>query len=222
MSNSVVVADGFLSATNILIGASSAVCDNLFQLDSGSVIVTNTSTAATLEVRRGKLVLNGGTLQVNRFVMTNSCAQFIRTGGTLIYGSAVLAANLDADGDGVPNGYEQAHGLDPLNAADANADSDGDGLTNLQEFQTGTDPTNSASAFRILGAVARNDDVLVAWATAGGRTNAVQSATDLAGGYTNVSLSIFLPGTGDTTTNYLDVGAATNGAGRFYRIKLVP
>jgi hypothetical protein len=32
----------------------------------------------------------------------------------------------DVDGDGIPNGYELAHGLDPFNPADASLDSDGD------------------------------------------------------------------------------------------------
>ena len=109
-----------------------------------------------------------------------------------------------------------------MSAADASADNDGDGLSNLREYFAGTDPTNSASAFRILGVVATNDDVLVTWATAGGRTNIVQSATHLAGSYTNVSPNIVIPGSGDATTNYLGAGATTNGPTRFYRIRLVP
>jgi Bacterial TSP3 repeat len=191
-------------------------------ITGGSLFVTNSAQTASIVVSGGTFTMTGGTVIADRFVMTNSCAQFVRTGGTLIYGNAILATNLDADGDGLPNGWEQAYGLDPLNAADATADNDGDGMSNLQESLTGTDPTNSSSAFRVLSVVATNDDMLVTWSCGGGRTNVVQSAPDVGGSYSNVSPNVVLSGSGDVTTNYLDVGAATNAGSRFYRIRLVP
>jgi alpha-tubulin suppressor-like RCC1 family protein len=45
----------------------------------------------------------------------------------------------DADNDGLPNDYETANGLNPVDASDAQSDSDMDGLTVLEEFTAGTD-----------------------------------------------------------------------------------
>lgn len=46
----------------------------------------------------------------------------------------------DSDGDGMPDAWEIANGLDPDNPADASRDTDGDGVTNLQEYLAGTSP----------------------------------------------------------------------------------
>jgi len=46
----------------------------------------------------------------------------------------------DTDGDGMPDWWETAHGLDPLSAADAGLDFDGDGLSNLEEWRRGLSP----------------------------------------------------------------------------------
>lgn len=209
-------------SSDLIIGDCGGSATGVLILAEGCLFVTNASHTAFVDVRGGTLTVNGGALVADRLVMTNSCGRFIKSGGSFMITTLQLDLALDADGDGLPNGWEQSHGLDPLNAADASADNDGDGLSNLQEYLAGTDPTNSASAFRITSVVRTDNDVLVTWATAGGRTNLVQSATDLTGSYINISANIVLPGSGDMTTNYLDAGGATNGASRYYRVRLVP
>ena len=137
----------------------------------------------------------------------------------------LLDPNKDQDGDGIPNGFEQAHGLNPFNAGDANLDSDGDGMSNLQEFLAGTDPTNPNSMFLITSVVGIGSDVLINWTTGIGRTNALQwTAGTGDGSYnTNNFADLFIAtNTTGTGTNYLDAGGATNSPARYYRVRLVP
>ncbi|QDH72513.1 pectate lyase [Brevundimonas sp. M20] len=41
---------------------------------------------------------------------------------------------IDSDGDGMPDDWERAHGLNPASAADGSNDSNGDGFTNLEDW----------------------------------------------------------------------------------------
>jgi hypothetical protein len=52
------------------------------------------------------------------------------------------AAARDSDGDGMPNRWEKAHGLDPFRA-NARGNPDRDGLRNLAEFTASTDPQDA-------------------------------------------------------------------------------
>ncbi len=52
--------------------------------------------------------------------------------------------NVDTDGDGMPDGYEARHFLNPL-ADDTEEDPDFDALTNFREFLRGSDPNNANS-----------------------------------------------------------------------------
>jgi hypothetical protein len=54
--------------------------------------------------------------------------------------TANISTVLDSDGDGMPDVWEIANGLNPNDPTDANLDPDNDGLTNLQEYQLGTNP----------------------------------------------------------------------------------
>lgn len=69
--------------------------------------------------------------------------------GGVLSPSAILAFTTDADGDGLPDVWESANGLNPTNATDRLLDADGDGMLNWQEYTAGTDPKDAASYLRI-------------------------------------------------------------------------
>ena len=202
---------------DLTVGFDSASSNNLVELDSGSVVVTNATADAVLEVRSGELVLNGGVLQADKLVMTNACGLLIHHGGTLIVGSVVLDPNLSAVGDGIPNGWKQHYGLNPLDPTLDGKDLDGAGFTVRQDYLAGTDPTNASSAMRMLGLTMQGSDVLITWQAGGNRTNVLQSASSIRGVYFTITPNIVIPNVGDVVTNYLDRGAATNTTGRVYR-----
>ena len=81
----------------------------------------------------------------------------------------------DADGDGIPDGWEIANAPDP-NSNDANADPDGDGASNVMEFSAGTNPHDPSSVFRVTGMTRNGSNLTLTWASVSGKTYVVQSA----------------------------------------------
>ena len=222
---------GVTTMTNLVLGNCTLGTPGYMIVNSGDVFVTNAAHTATLDVRDGFVLMNGGQLTVDRLVITNSCGLFFHDAGTLSVGTLVLGPNLDADDDGLPNGWELSHGLDPLSSTGVNGasgDPDHDGFSNLEEYQAGTDPQIfNSNPLHVTSIVQQGNNVLVTWLTTGGKTNVLQFTTGATGGiYSNnfaaLSPVIVPAGVGLTTTNYLDIGGATNSPARYYRVRLIP
>ncbi|HTS18944.1 MAG TPA: hypothetical protein VMP11_15330 [Verrucomicrobiae bacterium] len=212
-----------VSSTLMIGNLSSNVGVGEMTIAGGVFAVTNATHTATLNVLNGTVSVNGGTLLVDTLVVTNNSGRFLHNGGTIIARTLVLDPNLSASGDALPNWWKQQYGLDPLSSNGVNGvdgDPDGDGLSNLQEYLMGTNPTNGSSAFRIISVTQTGNDILLTWTTHGGHANVVQAAPEPGGSYSTISPLITIPGSGDMTTNYLDVGGATNTPARFYRVAL--
>jgi hypothetical protein len=75
---------------------------------------------------------------------------------------------VDSDEDGMPDGWEVIHSLDPL-LADGQVDADGDGLTNEMEFRAGTNPRLASSGLRLETEVMKAGGWVVRWSSVPGK-----------------------------------------------------
>jgi hypothetical protein len=128
-----------------------------------SVEVTNTATLPLgYRWRRNSAYLADGYFVLTQhtafFTITNAAPPFInyavvvtnvaKSAGNLS-ATAVLTFLADADGDGLPDSWEAAFGLNPASSLDRDLDDDGDGALNWQEYATDTNPTNRFSYLKI-------------------------------------------------------------------------
>ena len=208
--------------TYMAVGYNPVYYDNLCQLNTGLIAVTNQTHDAELEVYGGEFLLAGGTLNVDWLVVTNAGALFVHTGGKLIYRNLQLDPNQSVVGDGIPNWWKQQYGLDPFDPNLAGEDSDHDGMNNLQEYLAGTNPTNAASCLKITSLTPTNGNIRVSWLAVGGRSYVLQTNSIMGSSFADASPVINIPGTGQVVTNYLDSGNAPGSRTRFYRVRLGP
>jgi lysophospholipase L1-like esterase len=144
-----------------------------------------------------------------------------------------VAGAADSDGDGIPDAWEIARGLNP-GVNDAGLDVDGDGFTNREEYLADTNPLDPASSLRITS-VARNPagQNVVNWRSAGGVRYRIQYRDGAMGAYNaaftdlprSAGLEIDPASPGSVSTRSftddftLTPGTTTN---RYYRVKVVP
>lgn len=129
----------------------------------------------------------------------------------------LLNSAADSDGDGMPDGWEWEHGLDPV-ADDAALDLDGDGMPNRDEHVAGTDPSSRDSVLKVdLTPSPPGAGWRLSWPSVAGRIYTVLGARQLGGGSGWDILADGIAGTGGTLAFDLPAGA---GEPRYGRVRV--
>lgn len=150
--------------------------------------------------------------RTSRAVIGNTAANWTGQNATPGSVNAGQTAISDSDGDGIPDAYEDSHGLDKFDAADAALDADGDGYTNLEEYRLGTDPQNGASRFQALVTIS-GSGFRISFQANAGVAYTIQYRDEMDGAW--LPLASVPAGGSSQTVTYDD---ATNGSRRFYRV----
>lgn len=112
--------------------------------DTGQTVVTRTFNNTTLvtNVHNGSATWQDDSDPpvLNRMAVNLHAGVRLFFSNTPLEDSPAFASIKDTDEDGMPDVWENAHGLNKNSAADAGLDVEGDGLSNLREFLAGTDP----------------------------------------------------------------------------------
>jgi hypothetical protein len=121
--------------------------------------------------------------------------------------------NSDTDGDGMPDSWESANGLNPTNPDDAGQDADGDGLKNLDEYLAGTDPQDPGSSLRLQ--ITRPGNVVLRFTAVPNKGYTIESRDDLATGSWGHMQDVAPSSTG----GLVQVTDTRPGGQRFYRLR---
>jgi hypothetical protein len=121
-----------------------------------------------------------------------------------------FAGEPDTDNDGMPDAWEDAHGLN-RNVNDADGDPDHDGMTNIQEYQAGTDPQDAQSNLRLV--IVSLSPVTLRFNAAADKSYVVEYRNTLATG-SWITLANVSAGAARTVS----VNDPSSNSSRFYRV----
>ncbi|SVE17796.1 uncharacterized protein METZ01_LOCUS470650 [marine metagenome] len=130
----------------------------------------------------------------------------------------------DTDGDLLPDGWEVARGLDPLQH-DGDAalalDPDGDGVSIAEELAAGTDPLDGDSYFT-LQVETTDDGIRLHWHAVPGATYQVIAAGEASGPYQALGQAQKLEGEAAAEMELALPAAQLNQPASYYRLQLTP
>jgi len=151
-------------------------------------------------------------------VTTNFDGMRFDVAPTNVAGAGTLSARVyltvlrDADGDGLPDTWEQSRpGFNPNDPSDALRDDDGDGANNRAEYFAGTDYLDASSFLKVELSVAGG--ATIQFMAVSNRTYTIQYSDSLPGGWTK--LADVLATTSNRVESIRDPAAS---ARRFYRL----
>jgi hypothetical protein len=131
--------------------------------------------------------------------------------------AAPSPGDADSDGDGLPDRWEIAHGLNPnssIGEDGADGDPDNDGFTNLEEFLSSTSPRDNDSFLALAAQPVSTGVVSLTFSSTPGRSYTIQYRDNLTSSRWQVLRTVVAPSSGgvialsDTLTNSV----------RFYRL----
>lgn len=155
------------------------------------------------------------TAGVSQGRLPDGTAQIVAFPGSPSPGASNYLLASDRDGDGLPDDWESAGGLNPDNPADALLDKDGDGFANLEEYLAGTDPANAAD-YLAMQVEPASTGVTIRFRTVPGRTYQLEYSANL--GSANWAVLAAFPAADSAVAWVADPNP---GGRRFYRLRVV-